>query len=194
MQPNHFKSSDQVKLFQTKLTTFIITTIITLTGFIITPKALFKQELPYQLATSLALVDDDNLIFYDYKVYSSEERFLIGLSQDVIAKKQVFALQNDVMVVKIPGENKIEIFQDYILIQDENVPELNIEYHVLKNIEFNNTLIPARTFILLAQDVLKFANRIYLITMIVIFSLILIPQLFKVVKLALILKSFNKDV
>jgi hypothetical protein len=194
MQPNHFKSSDQVKLFQTKLITFIITTIITLTGFIITPKALFKQELPNQLATSLALVDDDNLIFYDYKVYSSEERFLIGLSQDVIAKKQVFALQNDVMVVKIPGENKIEIFQDYILIQDENVPELNIEYHVLKNIEFNNTLIPARTFILLAQDVLKFANRIYLITMIVIFSLILIPQLFKVVKLALILKSFNKDV
>jgi hypothetical protein len=72
---------------------------------------------------------------------------------------------------------------------EPEIPELNIEYYLVKNIQIDATSIPARTAILLLKDVFQTINTIYLISILIVFFLLLVPQSIQTFK---ILFSINQ--
>lgn len=139
-------------------------------GFLIAPKRIMKNDDLYNTTCSLASTEDENTVFYDYKVYVDERRFDSGLKNDVPVVLEKFKEADDILLVKIPGEEKTTELKDgYWLIKDSTVPELNIEYYVLKNIDFANNSIPSHTFLTLAKNILKKANTILALVVVLVF-------------------------
>jgi hypothetical protein len=168
-----------------KLFVFSSTFLITTLTYIFTPKVVFEPDLPYRVATSMAITDEDNLLLYDYKVYSTDTRFENGLVEDLAIQKAKFLERNEIMLVKIPGDPKVEFFDDYVLVQSQEVPELNIEYYLVQNISIADISVPARTLVMLFQDVIALVNNVYFIFLGILFFLLFIPQLFTIVSLIL---------
>jgi|694.fasta_scaffold96480_3 hypothetical protein len=172
-----------------KLTIVSVTLLTTMVTFLAIPKTIFSSNAHYEVTTPMAILDQSNLLLYKYKVYADETRFNTGLIVDLEAERLQFASRNELMVVKIPGEFKIEFQSDYILMVEPEIPELNIEYYLVKNIQIDATSIPARTAILLLKDVFQTINTIYLISILIVFFLLLVPQSIQTFK---ILFSINQ--
>jgi hypothetical protein len=142
---------------------YSLTILIVIVVAIVVPKKVFDDGRAYQLATSMAAITDDGILLYDYKVYGNETRFNDGLIYDVEEAILAFKERNEVLAVKIYGENNsVEINDDYIFIISPETPELNIEYYLVKDIEINDIKIPCRTFIMLFEDISKIVNIVYL--------------------------------
>jgi len=168
-----------------KLLVFLSTFLITSLTYTFTPKVVFEDELPYQVATSMAIIEEDNLLLYDYKAYSTDTRFQNGLIEDLAIQKAKFLDRNEIMLVKIPGDSKVEFFNDYVLVHSQEVPELNIEYYLVQNISIADISVPARTLVMLFQDVIAVVNNVYFIFLTILFFLLFLPQLFTIVSLIL---------
>jgi hypothetical protein len=179
-----------------ELSVFLTTLLITSLTFGFAPKVVFDAYLPYRLATSMAIIEEENLLLYDYKVYSNEIRFENGLIEDLALQKARFIERNEIMLVKIPGDARIEFFDDYVLVQSPEVPELNIEYYLVQNISVGDISLPGRTLIMLFQDVIKVINNTYFTLLTILFFLLFVPQLFTIVSISFQIleeKSKNKN-
>ena len=143
--------------------------MISLSFIIVAPKKIFQENLPFQLATSMAITSEDNFILFDYKVYSNEERFNTGLITDFQETKQSFTDRSEIVAVKIYGETAfIEVREDYIFITSPDTPELNIEYYLVQSMMFDDIKIPCRTFIMLFTDISTLVNNIYVVVLTVV--------------------------
>jgi hypothetical protein len=140
----------------------------------------------------MAITDDMNLLLYDYDVYATDVRFREGLIKDVDEVKLSFNNRSEVLAIKVFGENKkIEIRNDYIYIIDPNTPELNIEYYLVKDMQFNDINLPCRTFIILLSEIALIVNTIYLIIYAIISISIVAPFSIKLIRLIPYLKRIN---
>ena len=185
-QINH----DHVVVIWTKIIVYTILLFICIMIFILAPKKVIDDDFPYEIATSLAILEDSNYLLYDYKVYATEARFLEGLEIDTMDTKESFRERNEIMAIKIYGDNdKTEIKGDYLLITSQDTPELNIEYYLVKDLSFDGTNIPNRTFIMLIKEFMPIINYIYLSLMGLILLCISIPTTIKLVKNSIILKE-----
>jgi hypothetical protein len=173
----------KINYFIIKLTIVSVTLLTTMVTFLAIPKTIFSSNAHYEMTTPMAILDQSNLLLYKYKVYSDETRFNTGLMIDLEAERLQFASRNELMVVKIPGEFKIEFQSDYILMVEPEIPELNIEYYLVKNIQIDETSIPARTAILLLRNVFQTINTIYLTTILIVFFLLFVPQTIQTFKI-----------
>lgn len=167
---------DFIEVLWVRTILYVATILLVLILFIVAPKKVFSSETPTTLAVSMAITDEDSLLIYDYKVYSTEERFNKGLVFDVKEVELEFQKRNEVVVVKIYGEDeKVEIRDNVIFITSPETPELNIEYYLAEYIKIGDTNIPCRTFILLCKDIIILVNNIYVALLIIVTMSILIP-------------------
>lgn len=174
----------------TKLSIYIFIVLLSLVLFFLAPKKVFKEDTPYRVATSMAIISDENYIFHDYKVYSTNERFEVGLINDVEEVKDSFKTRNEIVAVKIYGDSlKTEIKDDYLIIYSPDVPDLNIEYYIVGNMNLDDVSIPCRTFIILFTDIITLVNNIYLSIILVVIILILSIFIIKIISTTYILKN-----
>jgi hypothetical protein len=154
---------DEIEVIEVKIIFSTVIVLLWLLFVIFAPKTVFSRGLSYEIATSMAIISDENLILYDYDVYSNEDRFTTGLLEDVKVVKKAFHDRSEVLAVKVYGlSSVIEVKDDYILITSPDTLALNIEYYLVKDLEFSDTNIPCRTFIMLFNDVSRIANTVYL--------------------------------
>lgn len=174
---------EDIKILWAKAIAFGLAIVTFISCFIIAPKRVFSKDLPYTLATSLALTTEENFLLHSYKVYGSEDRFNDGLISDVAEQKEAFKTRNEILAVKIYGAPKIEVKEDYLLIQDTGVPDLNIEYYIVQNLIIDETSLPCRTFIMLLQDVFTLINTIYFAVLLFLSLIITLPSSIKLTRI-----------
>jgi hypothetical protein len=187
------KKDDDIEVLLAKVVVNTVIIVLWLVFVIFAPKTVFAKDLSYQLATSMAIVSAENMMLYDYDVYSTEQRFNTGLINDLQEVKKAFHDRSEVLAVKIYGTTSIlEVKDDYILIISPDTLELNIEYYLVKDMEFNDTNIPIRTFIMLFDDVSKLANTVYLAIFLIVAMSIFTPVSIKLTKHSVRLIKMNK--
>ena len=67
----------------TKLVCYVSLLLVVVVGLFVMPKQFVSYDKVYSLAVSLADIKDETLVFYDYDVYATENRFQNGLNTDV---------------------------------------------------------------------------------------------------------------
>ena len=108
-------------------------------------------DLSYRALTPYLGQEEENLVFFDYYAYGTERRFSKGLTEDVIQSTQKLKENREGAVVKVPGKKASIICENYILVYDENVPDLNIEIYVAKNVNFWAMSLPFPTVVSLVE-------------------------------------------
>mgnify|MGYP006873033539 CR=1 FL=1 len=147
----------------TRTILFFLGCVLVMTCYCLSPKEIMSEQRLYTSAVSMAEVNNDTLALFDYKVYGTEERMQRGLVLETPGKIEQLRANDDILAVKIPGEPyAVQYFEDHILVTDPEVLELNIEFCVVKNVNFLNSSIPTRTFIKVARDLLSKIGYIYL--------------------------------
>lgn len=171
------KNSETIKEVSIiKIILYSIFLLVLLALLILVPKKIFEDNLSFNIATSMVITDESNLLLYDYDVYATEARFNQGLIDDVDLVKSDFKSRSEILVVKIYGEEEsIEIKDDYVFIVSPNTPELNIEYYLAKDMSFNNITFSCRTFIKLFDDISNLVNTIYIGVLTIFFGLTIVP-------------------
>lgn len=178
----------QVKWVKVILYTLILIAIIVF--LVSTPKKVFKDDLSYKLATSMAILDDSNYLLYDYQVYGSELRFNEVYEADLNHVLSGFKERNELLAVKVNGDtNSIEVRDNYIFIVSDETPELNIEYYLVKDMSINDITIPCRTFIMLFNDASVLVNTIYTAVYWVFFIIVFTPVTIKFTRSVISLKN-----
>lgn len=181
---------EDIPVLVTKVILFGLIIITCLILFIVAPKRIISNDFPFMIATSLAITDESNMLLFDYKVYATEERFNEGMLNDVEKMKLAFRERSEIMAIKIYGENEsIQIKDDYVFIVDQDTPELNIEYYLIKDMMFDEMSFPVRTFIILVNDLKPVINHIYLAFISLATLLILTPTTVKFVNSSIQLKK-----
>ena len=138
----------------TKIICYSMIALAAIVGFIVIPKVLLSPQQTYTIANSLADINEDTMVFYDYQVYATETKFKNGLENDVGTKLQSFKERGELMLVRIPGESKTLNNQgEYWLETNPEVLDLNIEYYLIPNVTFAGNSLPARTVVTLVNDV-----------------------------------------
>jgi hypothetical protein len=174
------KIDDDIQVVWVKTIIYGLIILLLITMVFIAPKQVFSDDLGYKLATSMSITQDENLLLYDYQVYGAEERFNEGLIEDVNDVKADFKERNEVLAIKIYGEKETIVFRDdYFYMTDPDTPELNIEYYLVKDMEFNDMNVPSRTFIMLFDDIARLVNNVYLGILMIVFLSIFIPFVIK---------------
>ncbi len=126
------------------------------------PKEILSDNQIYSAACSSIVLDDDQLVLKDYKVYSTQKKMKAALESDPPLRAQEFKKRNEVLVVRIHGEEKESVqMKEYTLLYDPATIELNIEYCIAQTISMFGVTAPTRTFIPLAKDVAHKATAIY---------------------------------
>lgn len=189
MQP-HNREDFPIILTKVILLGVLILTCLVL--FIFAPKKIISNDFPFVVATSLAISEETNLLLYDYEVYATYDRFEQGLIDDVSETKATFRERNEIMAIKVYGlSNRIEYKKDYIVIYNQDTPELNIEYYLIKDMMFDEMSFPCRTFIVLINDLKPVVNHIYIGVVLFITLAILAPATIKFIKYTTILERIN---
>ena len=178
----------------TKLILYIIFVIASLTCFIVLPKSLLTYDELYFTANSLADIDEEVLVLYDYKVYSTDSKFEIGLEEDVPKYFEEFKSNGNVLLVKIHGDKKtLENKGDYWIMHDDEAIELNIEYYIVPNVKFDDYVLPTKTVIKFIENMSKKVNLIYLVSITLLLIAINIPSTIGIVKASIKLKKKNEE-
>lgn len=172
----------------------ILILLIILAFSIFAPKRIFSVDKSTELAISMAVTSTESLLFYDYDVYGTEERFNDGLIQDIDIVESLFKERDEVLAVKIYGEtDSMEIRNDYIFITSPDTPLLNIEYYLVQYMEFNDINIPCRTFIILFTDISRVINTVYIALYTIVTMSILIPTSISLTKNSKNLLAYYKS-
>ena len=149
---------------------------LAIAGIIVAPKEILSEPQLYSTTVSMAETNEDNFILFDYKVYGTQERLNRGLEAELPSYIAKFKANDDVLVVKLPAESfSAETFAEYVLVHSPNVPELNIEYCVAKNVNAFGSSLPTRSFIKVARDLLGKAKVLYLCAISLIAFLLFLP-------------------
>jgi hypothetical protein len=189
------KIDDDIQVVWVKTIIYGLIIILLITMVSLAPKQVFSDDLGYKLATSMSITQDDNLLLYDYQVYGTEERFNEGLIEDINDVKADFKERNEVLAIKIYGEKETIVFHDdYLYMTDPDTPELNIEYYLVKDMEFNEMNVPSRTFIMLFDDIARLVNNVYLGVLMIVFLSIFIPFVIKETRYIVYLLKIHKNI
>jgi len=185
------KSKDiSLPVLWVKTILYSVIVLVTLLLVIVAPKDILDEDSTYEIATSMAILEDDNLLLYDYKVYGTEERFNQGMIEDVGQVKEDFRERHEIVAIKIYGERETyQIRDDDILITSPDTPELNIEFYLVKDLTYNDVNLPARTFMTLYQDISVLVNNIYLGILLVVYFSIFTPLTIKITRMIVMLKK-----
>lgn len=174
MAKKPIESSKPLEYVRTSL--WFLGVILAIVGIVVAPKQILGEEQLYSSAVSMADTKEESFAMIDYKVYGTEARMEAGLEAELPARITQAKANNDILVVKIPSENfYTETFNDYILVHSQQVPELNLEFCVAKNVNVLGATMPTRTFINLARDLLNKATILYLILISLIAFFIAVP-------------------
>ncbi|GEM_PF-2462434 len=150
--------------------------VLSVLGVCLVPKQLISEEQLYSTSVSVADLSADSIFLYDYKVYGTNSRLEAGLKTEVPLKLAQCKANDDILVVRVPADTaKTETFDQYILIHSPDVPELNIEFCLAKNVNVMNSSLPTRTFIKMARGLLGKATVIYLCLVALIAFLLFLP-------------------
>lgn len=166
------KTKNSKGVLITKISVFGVLALVGIFGFSFAPKPVFPDGTAYSMAAGMALRDDEDLVFLEYKVYASEERFAIGLDKDVATHKASFVSRNEIMVIKIHGEKGSSFASDYWTLSSPETPELNIEYYIAQNLSVSGTSISCRTAIMALDDLFRAVNAIYLWSLVGVFAIV----------------------
>lgn len=128
--------------------------LILICFFAFTVYANSVKDFVYRICASYVNTEPDNLVFYKYKVFGTENSFKKNLSQYIGEEKNFLKSKNEFAVVKIKGGYSVERKADYILIKDDTVPDLNAEIYIAKNFDIGNNSLPLKTVVLLLQKAL----------------------------------------
>jgi len=187
------KIEEDIEIIWVKTIIYGLAILVLLVLVALAPKQVFSNDLGYRLATSMSIAEDENLLLYDYQVYGTEERFNQGLIEDVSEVKNDFKDRNEILAIKIYGEKEtIVYYDDYLYMTDPDTPELNIEYYLVKDMEFNDMNVPSRTFIMLFDDIARLVNNVYLGLFIIIAFSIFTPLTVKLTRRVLYLIGYYK--
>ena len=155
---------------------YFVTTILLFLILVFSPKQILEYQDGIEIAYSLSSLNDENILFYDYKVYPTQDRFEKGLNEDVLKQLKDFKDRNEFMVIKINGTvNKTYLNDEYLIIESDEVPELNIEYYLLRDFEIQEIRLPNRTFLILFEDISNIINAIYL-GLFILFAFLTLPS------------------
>lgn len=155
---------------------YLITSVILISILVWSPKQILEYQDGIEIAYSLSNVNSENLLFYDYKVYPTQDRFEKGLNEDVLKQLNEFKDRNEFMVIKINGTvDKTYLNDEYLIIESDEVPELNIEYYLLRDLEIQQIRLPNRTFLVLFEDISNIINAIYL-GLFILFAFLTLPS------------------
>ena len=145
---------------------FILVLLVVL--FCLIPKELLTQENSYRYIQSAALLNDDNLIFFDSDEFTAET-YETDSAKFIRKKKILMKKQNEIMVVKIHGEKNITYYNDYIEISEEDVPQYKVDLYLAQNADLGVILLPCKTAILLLNDNAEKVNLIYFALILLLF-------------------------
>jgi hypothetical protein len=143
-----------------------------LAGLLVAPKQIYSSDQAYSLGANMALTDDNHLVFLDYKVYGSEERFEEGLVNDVATRLASFKTRHEILLIKIHGAAALTAKDDYWVKAAPETPELNIEYYIATTLVVENTELPCRSFIMLVDDTFSLINGVYMGVLVLTFLLV----------------------
>lgn len=146
-----------------KIITFGILTVFGIVSLSIVPKQIFTDDLIFEIATTSAVVKKEEVLFYKNKVFANQEILDSKFESETQKMIEEFRNNQDVLLVMLKGPEKIENRNTYIVAYNEEVPEFNIEYYVVKNSNIANSVIPCRTVITALKDVGHKVDIIYLI-------------------------------
>jgi hypothetical protein len=184
---------DFLEILKIKLAASIILITIVFSTLFVVPTHVFSEDIASDLAMSLAVRTEENMILYSYKVYSTQERFENGLKEDVGDVLKVFKERNEVLAVAINGQSlSITVDEEFIFVTSPDVPQLNIEYRLVKDLKIENTTLTIRTFIGFLKELFFLINTIFYTLYIIIFFLITILALVKTVRFYLMIKNYSK--
>ena len=113
------------------------------------------ETIVYGVLTPHINIDPKETILYDYYVYGTPRRMREGYVTDVPDAISKLRERGEGIIIKVKGEPLQKRGYDYIYIQDESVPELNIEIYIAKNVEFSFGTFPFRTVKLFLENLIK---------------------------------------
>lgn len=146
-----------------KLIAYSVVIIALIVCYILIPKKILSYNEIYNSIVSMAKVSQDELISYDYKVYSTSARFEAGLENDVPEVLAKFEMRGEALAIRIYGDSKsIEFNGQYWIVKDPNAIELNIEYYIVPNFKVGNNELPIRSAVLIVDGLIKKITTIYL--------------------------------
>lgn len=177
----------------TKLVCYVSLLLVVVVGLFVMPKQFVSYDKVYSLAVSLADIKDETLVFYDYDVYATENRFQNGLNTDVNDKLVSFKERGELLLVRIPG-SEISLVNkgDYWLKTDPEAYELNIEYYLIPNVNWNGNSFPSRTSINLLKEISQKVMIVYYLLAAIIALSVSIPTSIGTVRCILWLKSYKQ--
>lgn len=190
------KQNQSLEILWVKLVLQLISLTALFIMIIILPKTVFDTQTAFRLATSMAVINEDSLLLYDYEVYATEARFNQALIEDFDKVQDSFKERSEIVAIQIYGDiYRINLREDYIFITNPEVPELNIEYYLVRNLEFDGITFPIRTFVILFEDIASLINTIYIVVFIVV-SLAVFSRLTikSVINVSQISKRLQKEI
>ena len=188
------KKEQNKPVLLTKIICYSLIVIAAIVGFVVIPKTLFSYDQTYKLAISLADIKDETMVFYDYKVYATESKYQTGLENDVKEQLTSFKERGEIMLVKIPGNEKsLKCEGEYWIETNPEVMELNIEYYLVPNIVFNGNSIPSRTAVSLVSNILSKVTIIYICAAAVVTLAIATPVSIGITRSLIALKKKEDD-
>lgn len=178
------KDDKQIRIAKLSIYSLLIVVFVIL--YILLPKKILSKDDVYALAISMADVVEEDLVPYDYKVYSTEARYNAGLENDVPVVLAKFKERGEAMAIVIYGEEKkIEFNDEYWIIHDPEAIELNIDYCLIPNFKFGNYALPVRSAVLTINNIMEKVSLIYLCIVTTIFVTSLVPPTIGVVRAVL---------
>ena len=113
------------------------------------------KDVAFRISVPFVNTKPENLVFCEYKVFGTENSFDKNLFKYIEEEKNFLKSKDEFIVVKIKGEYLVKYKADYILISEENVPDLNVEIYIAKNFDIGNNSLPLKTVVLLLQKIIK---------------------------------------
>ena len=177
-----------------KLVIYAVLIVLIIIMYVLLPKELIKYDDIYEFATATANVNEEEIVLYDYKVYSTNSRYEAGLENDVLEVLNKFKERGEALAIRVRGETKkIEYKDSYWIIYDPDAIELNIEYYIIPNFKVGNNVLPIRSAVGLVNNLTKKITIIYLCVFTIIFASCLVPPTIGVTKRVVYLIKNKKN-
>lgn len=129
-------------------------------------------EMVYRLCANHVNTESKNLVLLDYKVFDTENKFNEKALDYAESKVKFLKSKGEFAVVKVKGEYDIKDKGYYLLITEDDVPNLNVRIYIAKNIDIGNNSLPAVTVSTLLHEILE-------VVVLVIYSIVFLILLLK---------------
>ena len=129
--------------------------LIVLCFFGFTTNTKVVKDLVFSLSVRFLDTEENTLVFYKYKAFGTQNSFDKNSIDYIETEKDFLKSKDEFTVVKIRDESRVFYKRDYVIICDENVPELNVEIYIAKNIKIGAYSLPCKTTAFALQKILR---------------------------------------